>query len=149
MKQLATALLLLCATLATPSQAAFHGREIARRPDMANVDMTDTVSWYSEESVRLEVEPWRCGRRVEISQGATAAWVVCDEGGTNWIVRYDSAPSATNCVFSLAAGEGALPAGHDYAGYVSLLSGTNILGVISPWLLAIPSMCPPSLCLSW
>lgn len=130
MKQLATALLLLCATLATPLQAAFHGREIARRPDMANVDMTDTLSWYAEESVRLAVEPWRCGRRVEIPQGATAAWVVCDEGGTNWIVRYDSAPSATNCVFSLAAGEGALPAGHDYAGYVSLLSGTNILGVI-------------------
>lgn len=130
MKRLAVALLLLCAALATPLQAAFPGREIARSPDMANVDMTDTVSWYSEESVRLSIEPWRAGRRVEIPTGATAAWVVCDEGGTNWIVRYDSAPSATNCVFSLAAGEGRLPPDHDYTGYVSLLSGTNILGVL-------------------
>lgn len=129
MKRLAIALFLLSNTLAGPVQAAFHGREISRRPDMANMDMVDTVSWYSEESVRLAVEPWRAGRHLDIPAGATAAWVVCDEGGTNWIVRYDSAPT-TNCTFWLGAGEGALPAGHDYAGYVSLLDGTNILGVV-------------------
>ena len=110
--------------------AAFEGREILRRPDMCNVDTVDTVAWYSQESVRLEVEPWRCGKRVEIPEGATAAWVVADEGGTNWLVRYDAALASNRCAFVLGAGEGNLPSGHDYTGYVSLLSGTNILGVL-------------------
>ena len=120
----------LCACLATPAFAEFEGREIRRRPDMCNVDTVDTVAWYAQESVRLEVEPWRCGQRVEIPQGATAAWVVADEGGTNWIVRYDAAPTSNRCAFALNAGEGALPSGHDYTGYISLLRGTNILGVL-------------------
>lgn len=129
MRRIAYFLLPTCMVLAMPVQGAFHGRDIFRAPDMANMDMVDTVSWYSEESVRLAVEPWRAGRRMAIPEGATAAWVVCDEGGTNWIVRYDSTPT-TNCTFWLGSGEGALPAGHDYAGYVSLLDGTNILGVV-------------------
>lgn len=122
--------LCLCMAFATHSLAGFEGREILRRPDMCNVDTVDTVAWYAQESVRLEVEPWRCGKRVEIPEGATAAWVVADEGGTNWLVRYDAAPSSNRCAFALAAGEGNLPSGHDYTGYVSLLSGTNILGVL-------------------
>ena len=128
--QLFTLSTLLCACLATSAFAEFEGREILRRPDMCNVDTVDTVAWYAQESVRLGVEPWRCGQRVAIPQGATAAWVVADEGGTNWIVRYDGAPSSNKCAFALGAGEGALPAGHDYMGYVSLLHGTNILGVL-------------------
>lgn len=125
----ATALLACCNAVAALSDG-FAGRSIVRTPDMCDVDLVDTVTWYAQESVRLEVEPWRCGRQVEIPQGATAAWVVADEGGTNWIVRYDAAPTSNRCAFALAAGEGALPEGHDYTGYVSLLSGTNILGVL-------------------
>lgn len=124
-----TVLAALCMALATEVQGAFEGREILRRPDMCNVDTVDTVAWYSQESVRLEVEPWRCGKRVEIPEGATAAWVVADEGGTNWIVRY-AAPSSNRCAFALGAGEGALPSEHEYTGFVSLLRGTNILGVV-------------------
>ena len=122
--------LVVCTGLATGAQGAFEGREITRAPDMCNTEIVDTVSWYAEESVRLSVEPWRCGKRVEIPQGATAAWVVADEGGTNWIVRYDAAPGTNRCAFALSAGEGNLPAAHDYTGYVSLLRGTNILGVL-------------------
>lgn len=112
------------------AQADFEGREIVRRPDVCDVDIIDTVSWFSEESVRLTVEPWRCGVPVEIPTNTTAAWCVCDEGGTNWIVRYDPAPATNSTTFFLAAGEGRLPGGHDFVGYVSLLEGTNILGVL-------------------
>jgi len=126
----AAAALLACCNAVAALSAGFAGRSIVRSPDMCDVDLVDTVTWYAQESVRLEVEPWRCGRRVEIPAGATAAWVVADEGGTNWIVRYDDAPISNRCAFALAAGEGALPEGHDYTGYVSLLSGTNILGVL-------------------
>lgn len=45
-------------------------------------------------------------------------------------MRYDAAPASNRCAFALGAGEGALPSGHDYTGYVSLLRGTNILGVL-------------------
>ena len=124
------ALAAACLVLATAVQAAFHGRDIVRRPDMCNVDMIDTVSWYANESLRLTIEPWRCGERLPIPDGASALWVVADEGGTNWIVRFAASVDATNAVFELAAGEGALPEGHEYTGFVDLLQGTNVLGVV-------------------
>ena len=97
------AFVLLCMALATAAQAAFHGRDIRRRPDMGNVDMVDTVSWYANESVRLTIEPRRGGERISIPDDATALWIVADEGGTNWIVRYDPAPSPDQCSFSFSA----------------------------------------------
>lgn len=130
MRRTAYLLLALCMALAAAAQAAFHGREIRRRPDMGNVDMFDTISWYANESVRLTIEPRRGGERIPIPDDATALWIVADEGGTNWIVRYASSVTATNLLFELAAGEGALPAGHDYSGFVDLLQGTNVLGVV-------------------
>ena len=130
MRRTAYLLLALCMALAAAAQAAFHGREIRRRPDMANVDMVDTVSWYANESVRLAIEPRRGNERIPIPDDATALWIVADEGGTNWIVRYASSVTATNLLFELAAGEGALPSGHDYSGFVDLMRGTNVLGVV-------------------
>lgn len=130
MRRTATLLIALCMALAAAAQAAFHGREIRRRPDMGNVDMIDTVSWYANESIRLSIEPVHRGARLPIPDGATALWIVADEGGTNWIVRWASAVTPTNVLFELAAGEGALPAGHDYSGFVDLMRGTNVLGVI-------------------
>lgn len=130
MRRIAYLLLALCMALAAAAQAAFHGREIRRRPDMGNVDMFDTVSWYANESVRLSIEPVYRGARLPIPDDATALWIVADEGGTNWIVRWASAVTPTNVLFELAAGEGALPAGHDYSGFVDLMRGTNVLGVI-------------------
>lgn len=130
MRRTATLLMALCMALAAAAQAAFHGREIRRRPDMGNVDMVDTVSWYANESVRLSIEPVHRGARLPIPDDATALWIVADEGGTNWIVRWASAVTPTNVLFELAAGEGALPAGHDYSGFVDLMRGTNVLGVI-------------------
>ncbi|MBR3583195.1 MAG: hypothetical protein IKO01_07120 [Kiritimatiellae bacterium] len=128
---LATALLALCIVPASPAAApAFRGRDILRRPDMCNVDVIDTVSWYANESVRLSIEPWRCGERIPIPGDATALWIVADEGGTNWIVRYAAAVTSTNLLFELAPGEGALPSGHDYSGFVDLMRGTNVLGVV-------------------
>lgn len=130
MRWTATLLIAMCMALATAAQAAFHGREIRRRPDMGNVDMVDTVSWYANESIRLSIEPVHRGARLPIPDDATALWIVTDEGGTNWIVRWASAVTPTNVLFELAAGEGALPAGHDYSGFVDLMRGTNVLGVI-------------------
>lgn len=128
---LATALLALCIAPASPAAApAFRGRDILRRPDMCNVDVIDTVSWYANESVRLSIEPWRCGERIPIPGDATALWIVADEGGTNWIVRYAAAVTSTNLLFELTPGEGALPSGHDYSGFVDLMRGTNVLGVV-------------------
>lgn len=130
MRRTATLLIAMCMALATAAQTAFHGREIRRRPDMGNVDMVDTVSWYANESIRLSIEPVHRGARIPIPDDATALWIVADEGGTNWIVRWASAVTPTNVLFELAAGEGALPAGHDYTGFVDLMRGTNVLGVI-------------------
>lgn len=130
MRRTATLLIALCMALAAAAQAAFHGREIRRRPEMGNVDMVDTVSWYANESIRLSIEPVHRGARLPIPDDATALWIVADEGGTNWIVRWASAVTPTNVLFELAAGEGALPAGHDYSGFVDLMRGTNVLGVI-------------------
>ena len=123
-------LLCVCTALATAAQGAFNGRDIRRAPDMCNVDTVDTVTWFAGESLRLEVEPWRCGERVELPAGATAAWIVADEAGTNWLVRYDLAPAGGRLAFDFGAGEGNLPDGHDYTAYVSLLDGTNVLGVV-------------------
>lgn len=134
---LAALLPALCAALAAAVQPAFVGRDIRRAPDMCNVDVIDTVSWYASESVRLSIEPWRCGARIPIPEGASALWIVADEGGTNWILRQSAAVTSTNVVFALAPGEGALPPGHDYAGFVDLMRGTNVLGVIDRFEVAV------------
>ncbi|MBQ7252034.1 MAG: hypothetical protein IJS32_05465, partial [Kiritimatiellae bacterium] len=108
----------------------FAGRSIVRTPDMCDVDLVDTVIWYAQESVDLAVFPWRCGKPVEIPDGASACWIVSDEEGTNWIARYATGISSNFAAFRLDAGEGALPEEHDYTGFVTLLDGTNVLGVI-------------------
>lgn len=125
-----TPLLALCIALAAAVSWAFDGRTIDRNPDQCDVDIIDTVSWYSTESLRLTINPWRCGEPVAIPDGATALWIVQDEAGTNWIVRYATTVTTSNAVFTLEAGQGALPPGHDYTGFVDLMQGTTVLGVL-------------------
>lgn len=97
---------------------------------MCDVDIVDTVTWYAAESVDLAVYPWRCGKPVEIPDGASACWIVADECGTNWLARYADTVESNRVTFSFGAGEGALPDEHEYSGFLTLLSGTNVLGVL-------------------
>lgn len=123
--------LLVCQPLANAAAAVpFAGRSIVRTPDMCDVDIVDTVTWYAAESVDLAVYPWRCGKPVEIPDGASACWIVADENGTNWLARYADTVETNRVAFSFGAGEGALPDEHEYSGFVTLLSGTNVLGVL-------------------
>jgi hypothetical protein len=121
----------VCQPLANAAPAAdFEGRTIVRTPEMDNLDRVDTVSWFAQESVVLRILPLRHGRPLAIPDGASACWIVADEEGTNWIARYATGISSNFAAFRLDAGEGALPDDREYTGFVTLLDGTNVLGVI-------------------
>lgn len=72
----------------------------------------------------------RRGESVVVPEGASAVWTVTDAAGENVLSRYDLALDGNVATFELGAGEGALPYGGEYKGWVEYLHGTNSLGVV-------------------
>ena len=131
-----TSIFSLCIAFATLVQAASAGdlavRVIDRSPDVRNLDTTDTLKWYADESIDYTVRPRRGKEAVSIPGDAVATWIIADPAtGTNYLSAVAASQTSNSVTFHLPLGGAALPEGVDeWVSYVSLLQGTNFLGVI-------------------
>lgn len=125
---LAAALLLAAAA----SAADLAVRVIDRSPDVRNLDTTDTLKWYADESIDYTVRPRRGKESLSIPGDATATWIIADAAtGTNYLSAVAASQTSNSVTFHLPLGGAALPEGVDeWVSFVSLLQGTNFLGVI-------------------
>lgn len=107
-------------------------RVIDRSPDVRNLDTTDTLKWYADESIDYTVRPRRGKEAVSIPGDAVATWIIADPAtGTNYLSAVAASQTSNSVTFHLPLGGAALPEGVDeWVSYVSLLQGTNFLGVI-------------------
>lgn len=135
----AQSLRLLCTAVASglmlvsaATAADLAVRVIDRSPDVRNLDTTDTLKWYADESIDYTVRPRRGKAPVDIPADATATWTVADAAtGTNYLSALAISLSSNSVAFHLPAGGAALPADVDeWVSFVTLFQGTNFLGVI-------------------
>lgn len=107
-------------------------RVIDRSPDVRNLDTTDTLKWYADESIDYTVRPRRGKEAVSIPGDAVATWIIADPAtGTNYLSAVAASQTSNSVTFHLPLGGAALPEGVDeWVSFVSLLQGTNFLGVI-------------------
>ncbi len=107
-------------------------RVIDRSPDVRNLDTTDTLKWYADESIDYTVRPRRGKEAVAIPGDAVATWIIADPAtGTNYLSAVAASQTSNSVTFHLPLGGAALPEGVDeWVSFVSLLQGTNFLGVI-------------------
>lgn len=107
-------------------------RVIDRSPDVRNLDTTDTLKWYADESIDYTVRPRRGKETVSIPGDAVATWIIADAAtGTNYLSAVAASQTSNSVTFHLPLGGAALPEGVDeWVSFVSLLQGTNFLGVI-------------------
>ena len=120
-----------CQALAIPAAAAvpLNVRRIDRRTNVQNLDRIDWMKWYATESIRYTVTPcYRDGSSVEIPDGASALWVL-SQNGTNFLAAA-GVIEGSNVVFEVAAGDAALPGDGRGDSYAALLVGPNLWGVI-------------------
>lgn len=134
-KWVLAALCLVLATVLISAPGAFAVdlavRVIDRSPDVRNLDTTDTLKWYADESIDYTVRPRRGRDAVHIPADATATWSIADAAtGTNYLSAVAIAQTSNSVTFHIPLGGVALPEGVEWVSFVTLLQGTNFLGVI-------------------
>lgn len=106
-------------------------RVIDRSPDVRNLDTTDTLKWFADESIDYTVRPRRGKEAVAIPGDAVATWIIADPAtGTNYLSAVAASQTSNSVTFHLPMGGAALPEDGDWVSFVSLMQGTNFLGVI-------------------